>query len=188
MSPWAIKRLGKAILQGAIIAYPTDTIWGLGCHPQLAHSVSRILDIKQRPVEKGLILLGSSLDLFEPYISDDLTVEQAALLTETTGRPVTWLVPASDHCPTWIRGHFPNVAIRITNHPFVAKICEQILSPIVSTSANRAGGATVRNVRLARRHFIEQVDFIVSGFDLGTRCASEIKSLESGHTIRAQRQ
>lgn len=185
MSPWAIKRLGKAILRGAVIAYSTDTIWGLGCHPLLARSVARILDIKQRPVDKGLILLGSSLDLFEPYISDQLTSEQVALLTEPTDHPVTWLVPTSAHCPAWIRGHSSSVAIRITNHPFVGKICEHIRSPIVSTSANRAGSATVRNVWQAHRHFIAQVDFIVSGFDLGTRCASEIKSLESGHTIRA---
>ncbi len=188
MSPWAINRLGKAILQGAIFAYPTDTIWGLGCHPLLTHSVTRILEIKQRPVEKGLILLGSSLDLFEPYIGDDITCEQVALLSKTTGHPVTWLVPASDHCPAWIRGHFPSVAIRITNHPLVGKICAQIRSPIVSTSANRVGSTTVRNVWQAHQQFIEQVDFIVSGFGPGTNCASEIKSLESGHTVRAHRQ
>ncbi|MFV2031332.1 MAG: L-threonylcarbamoyladenylate synthase [Gammaproteobacteria bacterium] len=186
MSPWAIKRLGKAILQGAVIAYPTDTVWGLGCHPLLPHSVARILEIKQRPVEKGLILLASSLDLFEPYISDQLTSAQSMRLSETTDHPVTWLAPASAHCPVWIRGRFQNVAIRITPHPFIRALCAQIQSPIVSTSANRAGSAPVGHAWQARRHFIERVDFIVGGFESGTRRTSEIKSLESGQTLRAQ--
>lgn len=185
MSPWAIERLGKAIQQGAVIAYPTDTIWGLGCHPQLAHSVGRVLNIKQRAVAKGLILLCSNLDYFDSYIGDQLSTEQTRRLTQRTSHPVTWLVPASAHCPVWIRGHSSRVAIRVTTHPFVREICEQIRSPIVSTSANRAGRATVRYAWQARRQFIEQVDFIVSGYDSGTKHASEIKSLESGHTIRA---
>lgn len=185
MSPWAINRLGKAILRGAVIACPTDTIWSFGCHPLLAQPVARILGIKQRPAEKGLILLGSSLDYFEPYIEDKLTSKQVTLLTGTMSHPVTWLVPASDQCPIWIRGHFPNVAIRITNHPFIREICELIQSPIVSTSANRAGGATLRHVWQARHNFNGQIDYIVSGFDSGTKRASEIKSLESGHIIRA---
>ena len=185
MSPWAIKRLGKAILQGAVIAYPTDTIWGLGCHPQLAHSVGRILDLKQRPIEKGLILICSKLDYFEAFISDRLSTEQTNTLTRKSGHPITWIVPTSAHCPVWIRGHSSSVAIRVTDHPFVKAICEQIQSPIVSTSANRAGRAPVRYAWQARRQFIDRVDYIVGGFDLGTQHASEIKSLESGHTIRA---
>ncbi len=184
MFPWAIKRLGNAIQQGAVIVYPTDTIWGLGCHPQLAHSVSRILSIKQRPVEKGLILLCSNLDYFAPYISDQLSAEQTNRLTQKTGHPITWLIPASTHCPDWIRGHSSYVAIRVTSHPFVSTICQQIQSPIVSTSANRAGCAPVRNSWQARRKFIDQVDSIVCGYDSGTMRASEIKSLESGQIFR----
>ena len=185
MSRWTINRLGRAILQGAVIAYPTDTIWGLGCHPLLIHSVARILSIKHRPVEKGLILICSKLAFIEPYISDRLSSEQAARLTPSTNQPVTWLVPASDHCPFWIQGHSSSVAIRVTDHPLIREICEQIRSPIVSTSANKAGSATVRNAWQARHQFIEQVDYIVGGYDSGTKHASEIKSLESGQIIRA---
>ena len=188
MSPWAIKRLGKAIQQGAVIVYPTDTIWGLGCHPLLTHSVGRILNIKQRPVDKGLILLGSRLEFFESYISNQLDAEQIARLQEITEHPVTWLVPAGDQCPDWIRGYSTSVAIRITSHPFIIELCDQIRSPIVSTSANRSGSATVRNAWQAHREFTDQVDYIVSGYNPGTKRASEIKSLEGNKILRSHPQ
>jgi L-threonylcarbamoyladenylate synthase len=185
MSPWRLKRLGKALNRGAVIAYPTDTIWGLGCHPLSSLSVSRILSIKQRPWTKGLILLSSELEYCMPYISADLTQPQLDKLTQTTVNPITWLVPAHVTCPLWIKGRFPTVAIRITRHPFVKALCTQIQSPIVSTSANRAGLTPIRNSIQAHRQFAGMVDYIVSGFSLGTGRPSEIKSIETNVIIRS---
>jgi len=185
MSPWAIKRLGKAVEDGAVIAYPSDTIWGFGCHPLLASSVIRILNIKQRPVGKGLILLSSRLEYCRPYIDPDLSDEQMSLIDQGGQSPTTWLVPAAYRCPVWLKGGFPTIALRITNHPFVEAICNEMCSPIVSTSANRHRRSPVRNALQARRQFGEELDYIVSGFNTGTNRASEIKSLDTGNIIRA---
>lgn len=184
MSPWSIKRLSKAVETGAVIAYPTDTIWGFGCHPRLASSVIKILNIKHRPVGKGLILLSSHIEYCDPYIDPGLSRELTDLLKQKSRHPATWLVPAARNCPVWLRGNFTTVAVRITNHPFVAAICNELHSPIVSTSANRHRRSTVRSALQARRQFGEELDYIVTGFDTGTNKASEIKSLTTGETIR----
>jgi len=184
MSPWAINRLSKAVENAAVIAYPTDTIWGLGCHPMCATAVIRIMNIKQRGLEKGLILLSPDLDYCKPYISDELSSQQIDQLQESDSHPVTWLVPASPGCPIWLTGQHSTIAIRLTDHPFIVSICSAMQTPIVSTSANRRGKPSVRNALQARRQFGAELDAIVTGFSTGTGAASEIRSLQSGHVSR----
>ncbi|MCP4187758.1 MAG: L-threonylcarbamoyladenylate synthase [Gammaproteobacteria bacterium] len=185
MSPWQIHRLAKAVLQGAVLAYPTDTIWGFGCHPLIASSVQRIFDIKNRPVNKGLILLSSKIDYVEAYMSDQLSDEQIGRLQQIEKQPTTWLIKASHNCPHWLRGQHPTIAVRLTRHPFVEALCDIIEAPLVSTSANRAGQSTVANPIQARKQFGNEVDFIVSGFSTGGKAASAIKSLENNRMIRS---
>lgn len=185
MSPWAINRLSKAVEQGAVFAYSGDTIWGFGCHPLRSDSVDQILYIKRRSANKGLILLSSDLKFCLPYIDNNLSTANIALLQQHQSKPTTWLIPASPHCPAWLRGEYPTVAIRITNHPFIRSLCNNIESPIVSTSANLTGKTPVRNSIQAHRLFANQLDFIVTGYESGTGRASEIKSLQTGDTIRS---
>ena len=183
MSPWALNRFVNAVSRGAVFGYPTDTVWGFGCHPLIAGSVDRILRIKNRGPDKGLILLSSSLEYCLPYLQ--LAREQLAPVESECDHPTTWLVPASQKCPVWIRGNFPTVAIRITNHPLMEVICNGLEAPLVSTSANRSGKSTVRSSLQMRRQFRSELDFIISGFATGGNQASEIKSLLSGATLRS---
>jgi len=183
MSPWALDRLARAVSQGAVFGYPTDTVWGLGCHPLIARAVARILQLKQRTPDKGLILLASRLEHCLPYIAaSDAELEP---LTRPAERPTTWLVPASEHCPLWIRGIHPTVAIRITDHPLLEQLCERLEAPVVSTSANRSGASTVRNALQLRRQFGDRLDFVIGGFSTGGNRPSDIKSLLSGKTLRS---
>ena len=182
MSPWALNRFVHAVSQGAIFGYPTDTIWGFGCHPLIASSVARILQIKNRGADKGLILLSSRLEYCADYVG--LDTEQLQPVLSTTNHPTTWLVPASENCPAWIRGNNSTVAIRITDHPLLDFLCGRLEAPIVSTSANRSGKATARNSLQMRKQFGDELDFIVSGFATGSNRPSEIKSLLSGTTER----
>ena len=85
----------------------------------------------------------------------------------------------------WIRGIHSTVAIRITDHALLRLLCDGLECPIVSTSANRAGGATARNQLQMRKQFGGELDFIVSGFSPGSGMPSEIKLLTSGATLRS---
>ena len=184
MSPWQINRLGKAVLQGAVFAYPTDTIWGFGCHPLDALAVMQILAIKQRPVRQGLILLASDLQYIEPSISPDISDRNKLRLQQMNDQPTTWLVDANPDCPYWLKGEFTTIAIRLTSHSFVRQMCDSISAPLVSTSANRSGKPPVRNAIQAHRQFAGELDFIVHGFKTGSSKASKIKSLETDIIIR----
>jgi L-threonylcarbamoyladenylate synthase len=159
MSPWALNRLGHALSAGAVIGYPTDTIWGFGCDPLNFDSVARILQIKNRSPDKGLILLSSKLEYCAPYI--DVDDAQRDLLLTPRAQPTTWLVKASEH------------------------LCSQLMMPLVSTSANRSGRSTVRSALQLQRQFGDELDYIVTGFSAGSGRPSEIKSLASGTTLRS---
>ncbi|MCZ6796806.1 MAG: Sua5/YciO/YrdC/YwlC family protein, partial [Gammaproteobacteria bacterium] len=84
--------MSKAVEKGAVIAYPTDTIWGLGCHPMCAPAVVNIINIKQRGLEKGLILLSPELDYCIPYMREDTPKPAMRRLEKSYSHPVTWLV------------------------------------------------------------------------------------------------
>ena len=183
MTEWQLNRIARAITHGAVFAYPTDTIWGFGCHPLIETSVRRILAIKQRPAGKGLILLSSRLEYCAAYIG----LERGALrpIAEPTSRPTTWLVPASDFCPRWLRGEHPTIAVRVTSHPLLQALCDRLESPLVSTSANRSGRRNARGELQIRRQFADELDFIVSGYATGGGRPSEIKSLLTGEIRRS---
>jgi L-threonylcarbamoyladenylate synthase len=185
MSPWALNRFSRAVSRGAVFGYPTDTIWGFGCHPLIPQSVARILQIKQRDPGKGLILLSSRLEYCAAYLGVDAQAVKPIRLAAQ--QPTTWLVPASEFCPPWIRGNHASVAIRITDHPLLRYLCERLESPVVSTSANRSGCPTARNQLQMRKQFGGELDYIVTGFAAGGGRPSEIKSLAGGNIVRSSR-
>ena len=120
---------------GKVIAYPSEGVWGLGCDPRNKEAVLKLLNLKKRPMDKGLILVASNISQIEPYI--DLKKYKKKLMTKWPG-PHTWVVPTKT-VPKWIRGEFTSVALRLTEHPVLKLICEDFQSAIVSSSANLQG-------------------------------------------------
>ena len=181
----SIVEAAKAIKQGGVIAYPTETVWGLGCDPWNRSAVYRILEIKSRPVEKGVILIGSSQDQFAPLL-DPLSREDRAKLSACWPGPYTWLIPDPEHwVPEWVKGQFDTVAVRVSSHPKVQELCQATGHPIVSTSANRAGEEPLLTFAGTEQEFSGELDAIVDGETGEQRIPSEIRDLRSGKIIRA---
>ena len=168
---------------GAVVAYPTEGVWGLGCDPHNEHAVHRILTIKQRSVESGLILLASSVDQLSPYLQG-LSAELVAQVGKEESGPVTFLIPDNGYCHSWIRGQHESVAVRVTDHPTVAAITAALGGPIVSTSANRHGEPTLSSAESIRESLRDEIDGIVAGELGGAAGASEIRDLRTGQIIR----
>ena len=170
--------------QGQVIAYPTEAVWGLGCDPDNRQAVERILAIKQRAVEKGLILVAADTTQLGP-IPHNLTSSQRELIEQTWPGPVTWLIPdPGAHYPDWIRGGHDSVAIRVSAHPLVRELCFLFGKPIVSTSANIAGEPAIRTRAKLKQQFGDRLDYIVDG-ELGSAAQpSEIRDLATGKIIR----
>ncbi|QEI13793.1 L-threonylcarbamoyladenylate synthase [Cellvibrio japonicus] len=169
--------------QGGVIAYPTEAVWGLGCNPFDEDAVADLLALKQRPVEKGVILIAANLQQIEPFI-DHLDDLQRQRLKNTWPGPVTWLVPNNGLAPHWITGAFPSVALRVTDHPVAAGLCRAFGGPVVSTSCNPAGKPPARNIHEVRRYFGGQLDAVSSGLAGRRTNPSEIRDLLTGQVVR----
>ncbi len=185
MSPWRIQQIVNQLQHGAVIAYPTDTIWGLGCHPQYLRAVRRIQQIKRRSLQKALILLSSSVDYLYGYVDEQLLDQQADRIRTPRTRPVTWVCKADPDCPEWLTGGLPSIAIRISDIQPIRQLSAGIQAPLISTSANISGRPNARNGLAVHKLFRDQVDFIIDGFDTGGSQASQIIDLQSGKIIRS---
>lgn len=174
----------EALATGGVIACPTEAVWGLSCDPFDRSAVQRLLELKQRPVRKGLIMVAASEEQLD-FLLADLAVSQRQQLTASWPGPNTWLVPHRDRIPAWIHGEHDTVAVRVSLHPVVRDLCRLWGGPLVSSSANRAGATPPREAYQVRRYFKEQLDYILPGAVDHSARPSVIRDLASGQTLRA---
>lgn len=182
MQAWRAKLIAQRLRQGAVIAYPTEGVWGLGCDPLLPEPVSRILALKDRAWSQGLILAAGRIEHVETYLGEITDRERTTLESEWPG-PVTFLVPDSS-APEWIRGKHSTVALRVSAHPVIRDICEELGGPIVSTSANPGGKPPAKTPLRLRQYFPSGIDYIVPGELGGEAGATEIRELRGGSVVR----
>ena len=132
-----------------------------------------------------MILVGVSEEQFEPLLAP-LNEAHRKKITACWPGPYTWIVPDPEGwAPAWVRGQFNSVAIRVSDHPVVRYLCASLGTPLVSTSANKAGEQPLLKQEQVEKQFADLVDFIAPG-ETGTQIApSEIRDLISGQVIRA---
>lgn len=171
------------IKNGGIIAYPTEAVYGLGCDPFNEQAVKRLLAIKQRPIDKGLILIASSWEQLKDLVQP-LSPEILQKVFTTWPGPVTWVFPASSKVPKWISGDHASVALRVTAHPLAKQICEKWGNALVSTSANIAGQPPAYNAQTVKQYFASQIDYILEGELGGLNKPTEIRDVLSGKFLR----
>lgn len=172
-----------SVLQaGGVIAYPTETIPGLGCLATNENAIRKILQIKQRPDSKGLIILVSTIEQLKPWVNqlDDTLMTR---LQQATEIPTTWLIPASEHPHPLLQGDHSKLAIRITRHPTAARLCNLVNQAIVSTSVNIAGEPPAKSLEDIPDSILEQLDLLLSGPE-GTRKPSQIRNIETNQIVR----
>ncbi len=169
--------------QGGVIAYPTEGVWGLGCDPDAASAVQRILHLKQRPQDKGLILIAGSWEQLAPYLLP-LNEEIQQRIFPTWPGPVTWLLPAQPRIPQWLRGNHDTLAVRITAHPLCRELCLGFGKPVVSTSANPAGQAPARTASDVEAYFPRGIDALINGSTGAATTPSEIRDALTGNRLR----
>ena len=180
---FALRRAARMLAAGGVIAYPTEAVYGLGCDPLDAQAVGRLLAIKQRPVEKGLILIASHFSQLRPFVQTP-TPDIRQRLDASWPGPVTWLLPANPATPRWLRGVHPSIAVRVTAHPLAAALCATFGGAIVSTSANPAGRPPARSALQARIR-CPGVDLIIPGATGPLVQPTTIRDAMSGRVLRS---
>lgn len=173
----------QTLLQGGVIAYPTEAVYGLGCLPEHGAAVARILALKRRPGrKKGLILVAASLSQVARYLDLDAVSDWRPILASWPG-PVSWVFPAARALPAGLRGENRSIAIRITALAPLRALC-RASGPLVSTSANPSGKASARSARQVRRYFAARLDYIHPGHIPGRAGPSELRCALSQRVLR----
>lgn len=171
--------------RGGIVACPTEGVWGLSCDPFDEAAVLRLLALKQRSVDKGLILVASSRVQLDGIADWDALPAQARdQVSASWPGPHTWVIPAMPGVPRWITGGRDAVALRVSAHPLVAALCGGFGGALVSTSANvSTAPAPCTRAGLDPR-ILAGIDAIVEGETSGLAQATSIRDARSGNTLR----
>jgi L-threonylcarbamoyladenylate synthase len=184
LNAWHLRRAVQTLRAGGVVAYPTEAVYGLGCDPFNACAILRLLAIKGRALDKGLIIIAANLDQLTALLLPQSAKTMAPVLESWPG-PSTWLLPAASHVPVWLTGDSDCVAVRVTAHPLAASLCRGFGGVLVSTSANRSGRAPARSALQARRLLGARVDYFLTGPTGGAARPSEIRDARDGRVLRA---
>lgn len=181
-SRWRAPQLAASLWAGGVVACPAEGVWGLSCDPFDEGAVRDLLTLKQRPVSKGLIVVGASSEVFADVLEDLLPKQREMMLGSWPG-PNTWLVPHKGYFPPWVTGNSDQVAIRVTSSPALVALCRAFDGPLVSTSANPAGLPPPHSIWELRRYFGVALPAFPGAIDPRGK-PSTIRRVEDGSVIR----
>jgi L-threonylcarbamoyladenylate synthase len=149
----------RALREGGIILYPTDTIWGLGCDATNDKAVEKIFQIKKRREGKSLIVLINGYPMLERYVSN--IPDAAASILDVADKPITIIYPKGKHLAPGVCGEDGSVGIRICDDDFCNELITQFRKPIVSTSANYSESPPPSIYSEINEEIINSVDYVV---------------------------
>lgn len=181
----AIDTAVSALRRGGIVAYPTEGVWGLGCDPFDEAATLRLLALKQREVDKGLILVAATAAQLDGLVDwDALPPARRAAVLGTWPGPHTWVVPATPRVPAWISGGRDSVAVRVSAHPGVAALCTAYGGALVSTSANVSTLPAPRSRGELDPRIVAGVDAVLAGDTSGLAQATTIRDARDDRQLR----
>ena len=181
---WHIREAVRQLASGGVIAYPTETVYGLGCDPFNGHAALHLIDLKQRSIDQGLILVASHFEQLEPLLYP-LTAAIRKRVTRPGSTPVTWVLPCLSEIPVWLRGKHDSLAVRVSNHPVTAELCRHWGGPLVSSSVNTHGKRPATSPLAVRKAFNGQLDYILHGMCGSTHRPSQIRNGLTGELLRS---
>ena len=168
--------------RGGIIAYPTESCYGLGCDPRNPRALQRLIRLKGRSTAKGMLLIADRFKQLKPFVRP-LHAADLARMQHSWPGPVTWVVPASNACPPLLTGGRPTIAVRVTAHPVAARLCRSLDMALVSTSANKSGKKPAKTAAECRRIFGARVR-VIAGRIGRRRRPSTLIDLATGNILR----
>jgi L-threonylcarbamoyladenylate synthase len=186
LNHWHLHLAVRHLKAGGLVLHAAEGVWGLACDPFDPQAVQRLLDLKGRPVAKGLIVIGHSADVFSPELELIGDGAKKKVLSSWPG-PETWVLPTR-RFPPWITGDHSGVAVRVPGHPQARALSAAFGGPLVSTSANPSGRPAPTTLiqsrsRLGERGFPAPGDYVLPGVVQAPGAASRIRTL-SGETLR----
>lgn len=181
--------LQQAVLvlrQGGVVAFPTETYYGLAVDPFNGQAVARLFAVKRRPASKPVLVLIEDRDHLQRLTVE--TPEQfSPLMAAFWPGPLTLIFPAQPTLSTYLTAETGTIGIRVSSHPLALKLCALAGGAITATSANRSGCPPARTEQEVTAQFGQEVDWLVTGGPTRGGLASTIIAATSGGGLRLVR-
>lgn len=180
-----ITHAAMLLKQGGVIVCPTEGVYGLSALANNLEAVERIINIKHRALNKGLIIVASNVTMLQELIDFDKLNDNAhALLKEKWPGHATFILPVKKSVPEILTGGRDTLAVRISAFSLLQELCDKVGSPIVSTSANLSGSEPLNNIFDLTQAFSKEVDYILDEPCQGLDKPSTIYDALSGKILR----
>ena len=174
-------QLLSAFQEGQIIAYPTESTWGLGVDASNKKAVHLLHALKKRPETKSFIILIDQISMINDWIEWKKIPKSIDILEKWPG-PLTKIIPASADCPSWLVMN-EKIAIRISKHPTVNHILKICKKPLISTSANISRSPVLKSIDEIQACFGNHIKHIEKG-TIGGQAPTTIIDIVTGRKIR----
>jgi len=166
-----------AVLKGGgLVAYPSDTVYGLGAAAGDALAVERVFAVKDRDTEKALPLLLADIADLTPLCAQVPFLARVFAQRYWPG-PLTLVLRRSPVFQSAALGGDDTVAVRVPDHPFLRELIRALGEPITGTSANRSGRPACRSAQEVEQELGDAVDLIIDGGPSGEGAESTVVSL-----------
>jgi len=158
----AVEKAVRVLRQGGIIAYPTETYYGLGVDPFNKRALQRLFHLKKRSAHKPILVLVEQLTDIA-LLAGTIPTDFHPLMTTFWPGSLTLVFPARYSIPAMLTGGTNTVGIRQSPHPCAQKLLKQMQGPVTGTSANLSGEVPATTARQIEQTFGSKIDFILDG-------------------------
>jgi len=163
----------QILKQGGVIAYPTETFYGLGCDATDPKAVQKLFDLKGRDSNVPIpILIGEFSQL--PLYVQEIPETAKKLIQKFWPGPLTLIFKAKEVFPDELLAQTGKIAIRISSHPVAQELTKKFALPLTTTSANRSGEPGASNLAQVEKYFQNKIDGVLSVGELSASQGSTI--------------
>lgn len=177
-----LRKVKLHLKQGGVIAYPTESCYGLGCDPYNYKAINQVIKLKKRDKSKGLIVIASQIKQLNKLIKP-LGEYEANQLKDYWPGPFSLILDVKINTPNNLRGKHKSVAVRVTKHKEVIQLCNHLASAIVSTSANKSQLKSIKTYRECLNKFGNKV-LVLPGVIGFAKKPSTIINLKTQQVLR----
>lgn len=182
----AVKEALREYKETDIIAFPTDTVYGIGANPFNEIAINKIYQSKHRPHNKPLPILCANINQIK-QVTSYIPPQMEILIKTFLPGALTVVLPKNSIIPDYVTSGLPTIGVRVPNHPIALEIL-QAIGPLATTSANISGSSSLNNADDVINELGDKIDIIINGglTDIGipstvvTMENEEIKVLREG--------
>lgn len=157
--------INEILKNDGVIAFVTDTVWGLGCLPNSEKAVKKIYDIKHREAKKPLILMSYDIYPLFDYVRQPIEKEAQRLIKKHFPGALTLVLEKSENTPDYMTSNLETVGIRVPDNETFSDICKNIEGHVLATtSANISGEPPALTYEEAVNYIGDKVDMVIEDY------------------------